>query len=235
MTTLLELHDVDAGYDRVRVVRGLNLTVDDGEVVTMLGPNGAGKTTALRTACGLLRPQGGEVVIAGRRLPSNKPCEAARRGVSLVPEARALFYGLTVRENLRLGARGKKASDAYRVALESFPELEALMGRRAGLLSGGEQQMLAMARALAARPRMLIVDEMSLGLAPMIVQRLIGMLRSLADSTGVAVLFVEQYVDLALQVSDRAIVLQHGALALEGSAEELRSRRDVIESSYLGS
>jgi branched-chain amino acid transport system ATP-binding protein len=235
MTTLLELHEVDAGYDRVRVVRGLNLTVDDGEVVTMLGPNGAGKTTALRTACGLLRPQGGEVVIAGRRLPSNKPCEAARRGVSLVPEARALFYGLTVRENLRLGARGKKVSDAYRTALETFPELEPLMGRRAGLLSGGEQQMLAMARALAARPRMLIVDEMSLGLAPMIVQRLIGMLRSLADSTGVAVLFVEQYVDLALQVSDRAIVLQHGALALEGSAEELRSRRDVIESSYLGS
>jgi branched-chain amino acid transport system ATP-binding protein len=234
MTPLLEVRDLDAGYEGSRVVRGIELEVAEGEIVAMLGPNGAGKTTTLRAACGLLPPMAGAIRVMGEPLPSNRPAEAARRGASLVPESRALFQGLTTRENIRLGARGRKPAAAYANAIGHFPELEPLMDRRAGLLSGGEQQMLAVARALVAEPRLLIVDEMSLGLAPMIVRRLLGILRTVRDELGAAVLFVEQYVDLALEVADRAVVLQHGVVALQAPAAALRGRREVLEMSYLG-
>jgi branched-chain amino acid transport system ATP-binding protein len=232
MTELLALDGLVAGYGELAVVRGLNLHVDEGEIVALLGPNGAGKTTTLLTSCGLLAPLGGSVRVLGKPLARGRPSEAARNGVSLVPEDRALFFDLTVHENLRVGSHGRRGP--VQKVFELFPELVPLSKRKAGLLSGGEQQMLAIARGLAAEPRLLVVDEMSLGLAPMIVQRLLGLLREVASRTKTAVLLVEQHVHLALTVADRAYVLSHGELALEGSAAELRTRRDLLEVSYLG-
>jgi len=232
VTELLALDGVTAGYGRLAVVRDLDLHVDEGEVVTLLGPNGAGKTTTLLTACGLLPALEGTVRVGGELLPGRHPSEAARRGVSLVPEDRALFFDLTVSENLRVGSRGRRGP--VQQVLDLFPELADLSTRKAGLLSGGQQQMLAVARGLAAQPRLLVVDEMSLGLAPLIVQRLLALLRDVVERTGAAVLLVEQHVHLALTIADRAYVLSHGELVLEGSAAELRTRRDLIEVSYMG-
>jgi branched-chain amino acid transport system ATP-binding protein len=231
MSTLLELRGLEAGYDGVPVVRDLDLHVDEGEVVLLLGPNGAGKTTTLLTAAGLLEPLGGEVVVAGLPLTRRRN-EAARRGLALVPEDRALFPELTVWEHVRVGAHGKRAR-AQR-ALAAFPELAEMSRRRAGVLSGGQQQMLAIARALATEPRLLVVDEMSLGLAPIIVQRLLAQIRLLAHDGGLGVLLVEQHAHLALGSADRAYVLNHGDLVLEGRASELAANRELVESSYLG-
>jgi branched-chain amino acid transport system ATP-binding protein len=232
MTELLELRGLTAGYGELAVVRSLDLHVSEGEIVGLFGPNGAGKTTTLLTACGLLPALAGEVRVCGRRLDARHPSEAARRGVSLVPEDRALFFDLTVRENLRVGSHGRRGQMGR--VLELFPELVPLTSRKAGLLSGGQQQMLAIARGLVAEPRLLVVDEMSLGLAPVIVQRLLTLLRDVVTETGTAVLLVEQHVHLALELADRAYVLNHGELVLSGSAEDLRARRDLLEVSYLG-
>ena len=232
MTELLAVHDLVAGYGQLAVVRNVTLHVDEGEVVALLGPNGAGKTTTLLTACGLLPPMSGEIWICGTKIESSRASAVARLGVSLVPEDRALFADLTVQENLRLGARGRR--EAVARMFELFPELAALSRRKAGLLSGGEQQMLAIARGLAAQPRLLVVDEMSLGLAPIIVDRLLGLLKHVVTDTGTALLLVEQHAHLSLAISDRAYVLNHGELVLEGSAADLRDRRDLLEVSYLG-
>jgi len=226
------VRNLTAGYDGISVVRDVDLHVDAGEVVALIGPNGAGKTTTLLAASGLLRRMRGDVLVDGRLLRGRHHSEAAQRGFALVPEDRGLFAGLTVGENLRLGAHG----DRNRIdeALVLFPELATLLRRPAGLLSGGQQQMLAIARAVIAHPRVLAIDEMSLGLAPVIVTRLLSLLRTLADSHGLGVLLVEQHVHLALESADRAYVLSHGDLVLEGAAADLLDRRDLIEVSYLG-
>jgi branched-chain amino acid transport system ATP-binding protein len=231
----LVVKDLSAGYRGIPVVRELNLQVRPGEVVALLGPNGAGKTTTLETIAGLHRPITGTVEVAGHSV-GGKPAHAlARTGLALVPEGRALFPGLTVREHLRLAA-GRRAAAAGREdeLLEMLPELRKCLARKAGLLSGGEQQMLAVGRALVTRPGLLLVDEMSLGLAPVIVERLLPILRRVATEFGTSVLFVEQHVALALEISDRAYILTHGRIRLEGSAAELSRRQDLLAASYLG-
>jgi branched-chain amino acid transport system ATP-binding protein len=216
-------------------------------VVALLGPNGAGKTTTLETIAGLNHPISGTVELSGEKVGGTPAYQLAGRGLALVPEGRALFPGLTVREHLRLaggrgapggrcgrGGRSRRTASREAELLEMLPELRKCLGRKAGLLSGGEQQMLAIGRALVTRPRLLLVDEMSLGLAPVVVERLIPVLRRAADELGSSVLFVEQHVALALEVADRAYVLTHGRIGLEGPAAELRERRELLAASYLG-
>ncbi len=229
---LLEVNALTAGYLGIPAVRDISLQVGAGEVVALLGPNGAGKTTTLSTVAGLMKPIDGDIRFDGNPIGGRAPERLAREGMTLVPEDRALFFDLTARENLRLAKRG----DSMEVPeiIEMLPELEKCLDRRAGVLSGGEQQMLTLARGLMCRPRLLMVDEMSLGLAPVIVERLMPVLRRVADELGTAVLFVEQHVQQALELAERAYVMVNGEIVLQGTAEELRRRRDLLEASYLG-
>jgi branched-chain amino acid transport system ATP-binding protein len=228
MNPLLEVGNLDAGYDSMPVVRALSLTVASGEVVSLLGPNGAGKTTTLATISGFLAALGGSVHFDGRDITGLEPHRIVRAGLAQVPEGRGLVASLTVNENFRLVRRAE--SDPY----ELFPALAPLRNRRAGLLSGGEQQMLALARAVMLGPKLLLVDELSLGLAPIAVTAILKRLRELATDTGLSVLLVEQHVSQALAVSDRAYVLAHGRISLEGTASELLRDRRLLESSYMG-
>jgi branched-chain amino acid transport system ATP-binding protein len=229
---LLEVDHLNAGYQGVPVVRDLSLTVHAGEVVALLGPNGAGKTTTLLTASALIPIIAGDVRVFGRSVRKRHPYDLAREGLGHVTEDRSLFYGLSVKDNLRLGCHGR--SGELDMVLEYFPQLKPLMGRQAGLLSGGEQQMLALGRAVASRPKLLLLDEMSLGLAPVIVERLLPIVRDVAIATGSGVLLVEQHVEIALEVSDRAYVLAHGDLVMEDTAERLSKSDELLEESYMG-
>jgi branched-chain amino acid transport system ATP-binding protein len=236
MTTALDIQQLSAGYNGVPVVRGIDLHVDAGEVVALLGPNGAGKTTTLLTVSGLIPTLGGSVTLFGAPVDSRSPHLNARRGLAHVPEDRSLFFQLSVQDNLRLGVAGDRVGrqKAYDLALDMLPALKPLMNRRAGLLSGGEQQMLALARAMVSNPKLLLVDEMSLGLAPIIVERLLPLVRQIADDTGAAVLIVEQHIQMALSVADRAYVMSQGEVTMSGTAAEMADRRDLLEASYLG-
>ncbi len=228
----LRLTDLSAGYFGTPVVREVSLEVAPGEVVALLGANGAGKTTTVMTIAGLLAPIAGDIEVDGVSTVGVPAHMLSRRGVSLVPESRALFFGLTTREHLKL-AKAKNGTSEEEL-LELLPELAKCLDRKAGLLSGGEQQMLAVGRGLMSRPRLLIVDEMSMGLAPVIVERLLPVLRHVAQELGSSVLFVEQHVTLALSVADRAYVLSHGRLVMEGSAAELLADRERLRQSYMG-
>jgi len=231
---LLELDSVEARYGPVQALHGISLTVGDGEVVAVLGANGAGKTTTLRAISGTVS-RSGAIELDGKPLRAG-PEAAARAGIAHVPEGRGTFVDLTVNENLRLGAytrrdRGVKA-DIERVA-DYFPWLAERGDQRAGTLSGGEQQMLALARALMSRPRLLLLDEPSLGLAPMVVREFFRVVRELNEKEGLTVLVVEQDARIALSISQRAYVLEVGRVALAGTSEELRGDESVRRS-YLG-
>jgi branched-chain amino acid transport system ATP-binding protein len=234
--SIIALSGVSCGYGDVSVVRDIDLQVAEGEVVALLGPNGAGKTTTLLTISGLLRPLGGSARVFGKDVAKRKPHQLARHGLAHVPEERSLFYSLSVRDNLRVGLRGRAAAQKanLRRSMVLFPELEPLLNRSAGVLSGGEQQMLALARAIAMEPKILLIDEMSLGLAPIIVERLLPIVRRAADEIGCAVLVVEQHVEMALKVAERGYVMAHGRMLVSGNAAELAERSDVLEMSYLG-
>ena len=231
---LLELEGVEARYGPVQALRGVSLAVEDGEVATLLGANGAGKTTTLRAVSGTVR-RGGRIALAGRRIDRRGPEAVARAGVAHVPEGRGTFAQLTERENLRLGAWTRRGGrrDGERQALEYFPWLEERAGQPAGTLSGGEQQMLALARALMARPRLLMLDEPSLGLAPLVVGEIFSILRRLNEREGLAILLVEQNANLALGSASSAYVLETGRVAVSGAADELRADESVRRS-YLG-
>jgi branched-chain amino acid transport system ATP-binding protein len=229
---VLRIEQLTAGYDGAAVIRDVSLSVQPGEVVAMLGANGAGKTTTLRAVSGIIAPMAGRVEALGADVARTSPHRIARRGVSHVAEGRSVFFDLTVAEHFRLGHRGERLDAEH--AYEYFPALRELTDRRAGLLSGGEQQMLALARALARRPKLLLVDELSLGLAPVIVERMLPVVRRYATDEGAGVLLVEQHVELALEVADRGIVLSHGEVALERDAATLRDDRNLLVASYLG-
>jgi ABC-type branched-subunit amino acid transport system ATPase component/branched-subunit amino acid ABC-type transport system permease component len=222
---LLDVREVCAGYGAIPVIRDLSLRVERGEIVALLGSNGAGKTTTLLTIAGILTPSSGSIESSGRRLPRSLH-KRSRAGLGVIFEERGVIPTLSTADNLRLGRGGIDP------ALEFFPELKPLLSRRAGLLSGGEQQILTVARALAASPELLLIDELSLGLAPMVVERLLKAIRSAADQAAVGVVLVEQRIHTALRYADRASVIHRGEIVLEGSAESLRSRTDEIAERY---
>ena len=232
--TLLDIDGLSAGYDGVPVVRDLSLHVGAGEVVTLLGPNGAGKTTTLRAVSGLVARLKGDITVLGGPVPRlRRAHEVARRGVAHVPEGRGVLGQLTVRENLVLGARRDRPD--FDKALAYFPALAPLMERKAALLSGGEHKMLVRGRAILSEPRLLLIDELALGLAPLIFAQLLPVVRQVVADTGAGALLVEQYAELALSHSDRAYVLSHGDLVLSGPAGKLLADRSRLDAAYLGS
>jgi branched-chain amino acid transport system ATP-binding protein len=234
VTALLELHDVEARYGPVTALHGISLEVGEGEIVAVLGANGAGKTTTLRAVSGTVR-RSGEIVFDGERLPGT-PEAVARRGVSHVPEGRGTFAELSVLDNLRLGAYTRprrEVRDTLARVYAFFPRLEERRDQQAATLSGGEQQMLALGRAMMARPRLLLLDEPSLGLAPMVVGGIFVTLARMNAEEGLTVVVVEQNAHLALSTSSRAYVLEVGRVAVAGPSAEL-SRAESVRKSYLG-
>jgi len=224
--TLLECRALAAGYGAVAVVRDVDLRVDAGEVVALIGPNGAGKTTTLLTLAGELPVISGEVVFRGAT--TKAPLfRRARGGMGYVTEERSVFMALTTEENLRVA--GVSRADA----IDLFPELAPLMKRTAGLLSGGEQQMLTLARAVARAPRLLLIDELSLGLAPVVVKRLLQTVRRVASEKSTGILLVEQHVRQALNIADRVYVMQRGRIVMSGTGDEVHGRINEVEATYL--
>ena len=233
---MLEVRAIDAGYGDVQVLSGLSLQIQQGEIVTLLGSNGAGKTTTLRCICGIVKPRTGEVLYQGAPLNAVRASERAGLGIALVPEGRELWPQLTVRENLELGAyhgraRAKAAASLDRVH-SLFPRLLERKSQLAGSLSGGEQQMCAIGRALMSEPSLLLLDEPSLGLAPIVVEQMFDAIRSL-HASGMTILLVEQNLAAALQIATRGYVIETGQVRLQGSAQELRDD-PKIRAAYLG-
>jgi branched-chain amino acid transport system ATP-binding protein len=228
---LLELRGVTAAYGRIQVLHGVDLVVPRGEVVALLGPNGAGKTTTLRVATGQHPVTSGCVHVAGRHVNGVRPEALARLGLCTIPEGRGVFRSLTVRENLRMASyRGVDEAVVLERAVARFPRLGERLGQVAGTLSGGEQQMLAMARGLATDPALLIIDELSMGLAPLIVAELYELVAGIARE-GVAILVVEQFARTVLGVADRAVIMQHGRVVAAGIPADLEAD---LSAAYLG-
>ena len=234
--SLLALEQLHVSYGGIRAVKGIDLEVHPGELVCLIGANGAGKTTTLRAITGLVPPAGGRIVYDGQALNGMRPHHIARRGLALVPEGRGVFAQLTIEENLAMGAYARKdaaavAGDVDR-AFSLFPRLKERRRQTAGTLSGGEQQMLAIARALMSRPRLLLLDEPSMGLAPMMVERIFEVIRAIS-AEGVTLLLVEQNALMALGIANRAYVLQTGEIVLSDTAENLR-KNPTVQKAYLG-
>jgi branched-chain amino acid transport system ATP-binding protein len=233
---MLEVRDLDAGYGRVRVLTGVSLSLSAGKIVALLGANGAGKTTTLRSICGMVRTTG-EIRFDGKPIGGRATEDIIRLGIAHVPEGRGTFVRISVEENLQLGAitrhdRTEIARDIERVYAH-FPRLKERRGQQAGTLSGGEQQMLAVGRALMLRPRLMLLDEPSFGLAPLVVEELFEILRQLNAETGVGMLIVEQNAELALELAETAYLLETGRIVIAGPAHEIRED-EAVRRSYLG-
>jgi branched-chain amino acid transport system ATP-binding protein len=236
VSALLEVDGLVARYGRITALQGVSLTVDEGEIVTLIGANGAGKTTTLRAISGLVRPAGGTIRFDGRDITRLAPNEIVRAGISHSPEGRRVFPRMTVRENLELGAytrtsKSEIAADTERV-LAVFPRLRERYEQRAGTMSGGEQQMLAIARALMSRPRLLLLDEPSLGLSPKLVQTIFQVIRDI-NERGTTILLIEQNARQALAIAARGYVLEVGTIAYSGAASELAAS-EAVRAAYLG-
>ena len=231
---LLRIESLSVAYGAIQALRGVDFEVRAGEIATLIGSNGAGKSTLLRAVSGLLRPQSGRIWFDGADITAERADRRVARGISQVPEGRRIFANLTVRENLQMGAylRRTGIEAAYERALTLFPRLRERLGQSAGTLSGGEQQMLAIGRALMAQPRLLLLDEPSLGLAPLLVQQIFAIIREI-NAQGTTVVLVEQNARQALRVAQRAYVLETGAVTLSGAAPEL-ARDERVRRAYLG-
>jgi branched-chain amino acid transport system ATP-binding protein len=231
--SVLACRHLSVGYGRLAVARDIDLDLDAKQILAVLGPNGAGKTTLLLTLAGFLAPISGTITLDGEPVKAGSARRMNRAGIVLIPDSRALFTSMTTIENLSLAHNG--AGPSVEEVLDLFPVLRPRAKVRTGMLSGGEQQMLAVARALVQGPRVLLIDEMSMGLAPIVVEQLMPLVRQVADDTGASVVLVEQHVQLALEVADAALVLVHGEVSLSGSAAELRADAEGLEAAYLGS
>lgn len=233
---MLELTDVHTYYGNIHALKGISLKVDKGEIVTLIGSNGAGKTTTLRTIQGLIRPRSGSIKLEGEELTKLAPHRITERGVSQSPEGRLIFPRMTVQENLEMGAFSRKDTDGIQRDLErvfeTFPRLKERVRQKGGTLSGGEQQMLAMGRALMANPRVLLLDEPSMGLAPILVEQIFQIIQDL-NKQGTTILLVEQNARMALSIATRGYVLQTGEIRLQGNALKLRDDEEVRKT-YLG-
>ena len=234
---MLNISDLTSGYGPIEVIHNLSLNVNQGEIVAVLGPNGAGKSTLLKTIVGLIPPQNGAIVFQDRPIERQTPERVLEYGIALVPEGRRVFAGLTVQENLQMGAylerEAARIKDRIEYTFELFPRLRDRRRQLAGTMSGGEQQQLAIARALMSSPKMLLLDEPSLGLAPVIVEVVIDLINSLRKD-GLTIILVEQNIHQALEISDRAYVLVNGSIKLSGDAGELLETGLDMEKAYLG-
>ncbi|MCI1665090.1 MAG: ABC transporter ATP-binding protein [Atopobiaceae bacterium] len=233
--SMLNVDDISVYYGNIRAVKGISFTVEEGEIVTLVGANGAGKSTTLNTIAGLLKPKHGRVEFEGENLASAKAHDIVRKGIALCPEGRRVFLQMSVRENLEMGAFTRDDSEAketIETVFERFPRLKERENQSAGTLSGGEQQMLAMGRALMSKPRLLMLDEPSMGLAPILVEEIFDIIDELHKS-GTTVLLVEQNAQMALSIADRAYVLETGTVSMSGTAAEL-ANDDRVRKAYLG-
>ena len=236
MGTMLTINDINVFYGAIHAIKGVSLEVNEGEIVTLIGANGAGKSTILRTISGLLKPKTGSIQFEGQEIAGMPAHEIVKTGISQVPEGRRIFAEMSVLENLELGAFTRKDKDGIKadmeLVFERFPRLKERIGQLAGTLSGGEQQMLAMGRALMSRPRLLLLDEPSMGLAPLLIKEIFAIIQDI-NKTGTTVLLVEQNANMALSIAHRAYVLETGRITLSGTAQELASSEEVRKA-YLG-
>ncbi len=236
MGTMLTVNDINVFYGAIHAIKGVSLEVNEGEIVTLIGANGAGKSTILRTISGLLKPKTGSIQFEGQKIAGMPAHEIVKTGISQVPEGRRIFAEMSVLENLELGAFTRKDKDGIKadmeLVFERFPRLKERIGQLAGTLSGGEQQMLAMGRALMSRPRLLLLDEPSMGLAPLLIKEIFAIIQDI-NKTGTTVLLVEQNANMALSIAHRAYVLETGRITLSGDAKELAAS-DEVRKAYLG-
>lgn len=236
MGTMLTVNDINVFYGAIHAIKGVSLEVNEGEIVTLIGANGAGKSTILRTISGLLKPKTGSIQFEGQEIAGMPAHEIVKIGISQVPEGRRIFAEMSVLENLELGAFTRKDKDGIKadmeLVFERFPRLKERIGQLAGTLSGGEQQMLAMGRALMSRPRLLLLDEPSMGLAPLLIKEIFAIIQDI-NKTGTTVLLVEQNANMALSIAHRAYVLETGRITLSGDAKELAAS-DEVRKAYLG-
>ena len=236
MASMLEINNINVYYGAIHAIKGISLTVNEGEIVTLIGANGAGKSTTLRTISGLLAPKEGDIKFLGQTISGAPAQDIVRAGISQVPEGRRIFANMTVMENLELGAYIRSDKEGieqdYQMVFDRFPRLAERKEQQAGTLSGGEQQMLAMGRALMSRPKLLLLDEPSMGLAPLLIREIFNIIVDI-NKAGTTVLLVEQNANMALSIAHRAYVLDTGRITLEGNAQELAASED-IRKAYLG-